>query len=204
VSLEVRAGEIVGVAAIEGSGQHELVRVLSGRTAPVRGTLRAPRDVAFIPEDRHRDALVLDMTLAENIALRDLGERRGRMRWQAVREATVETVSRFDVRARGPEARARELSGGNQQKLVFGREIGVRPLAVVAENPTRGLDIRATSAVHDHLRAARDAGSAVVVYSSDLDEVLSLADRMVVVHAGVVRNFHGSRDEIGRAMLGAG
>jgi general nucleoside transport system ATP-binding protein len=203
-SLEVRAGEIVGIAAIEGSGQHELVRVLSQRLVPRRGTVRAPPDVAFIPEDRQRDALVLDMTLTENIALRDLGQRRGRMRWHSIREAAVETLSRFDVRAWGPEAFARELSGGNQQKFVFGREIGVWPRAVVAENPTRGLDIRATIAVHDQLRAVRDAGSAVVVYSSDLDEVLSLADRMVVVHAGIVRGFAGSRDEIGRAMLGAG
>jgi simple sugar transport system ATP-binding protein len=202
VSLQVRAGEIVGIAAIEGSGQHELVRVLSRRARPARGTVRTPRDVAFIPEDRHRDALVLDMTLTENVALRDLGLQRGLMGWRSVRNATAEILSQFDVRSGGPESLARELSGGNQQKLVFGREIGARPGAIVAENPTRGLDVRAMAAVHGHLRAARDAGSAVVMYSSDLDEVLALADRMVVVHAGVVRSFRGSRDEIGRAMLG--
>lgn len=204
VSLHVRAGEIVGITAIEGSGQHALMQVLSGRLPPAKGAVTVPRDVAFVPEDRHRDALVLDMTPTENVALRDLAGRHGRMPWSALRDTTVRTLSRFQVRTAGPESFARELSGGNQQKLVLRREIGMRPRAIVAENPCRGLDVRATSAIHLHLRAARDAGSAVLLYSSDLDEVLSLSDRIVVVHAGGVREVQGTREEIGRVMLGAG
>ncbi len=186
VTLDVRSGEILGIAAVEGSGQRELVRVLAGRIAPSAGTLTLPEAIAFIPEDRHRDAMVLGMSLVENVALRGLSERHGRMDWRALRQRTAELMDRFDVRASGPSATARELSGGNQQKLVLARELADRPAMVVAENPTRGLDIRATAAVQEQLRAARDAGSAVVLYSSDLDEVLALADRLMVVHAGSV------------------
>ena len=201
-TLEVRAGEIVGVAAVEGAGQAELLRLLSGRLAPAAGAVSLPSRIAFIPADRHRDALVLDMSLTENVALRGLGSRRGAMPWTAVREATTAILERFDVRAAGPDSRAGALSGGNQQKLVFGREMIDQPTAVVAENPTRGLDIRATSEVHARLRAARHAGCAVVIYSSDLDEVLALADRVVVVHAGRLRAVEATREAAGRAMLG--
>lgn len=205
VTLDVHAGEILGVAAVEGSGQHQLVRLLAGRLAPSAGSVHLPPAVAFIPEDRHRDAIVLGMSLAENVALRGVATHRGRLDWRAVQQKTTDLMERFDVRAAGPLARARELSGGNQQKLVLARELAERPTMVVAENPTRGLDIRATSAVLDHLRAARDAGSAVVLYSSDLDEVLALADRLVVVHAGVVLPVSpATREAVGRAMLGAG
>ena len=203
VTLEIRRGEIVGIAAVEGSGQRELLRLLAGRLDVARGTIVKPSDIAFIPEDRHHDALVLDMSLVENVALRGLDARRGRMPWNQLRAVTTATLNTFDVRASGGDAVARTLSGGNQQKLVVGRELASRPSLVVAENPTRGLDIRATAAVHNHLREARTAGSAVLVYSSDLDEVLALADRMIVVHAGRVRAVERSRDAIGRAMLGA-
>ena len=203
VTLEIRRGEIVGIAAVEGSGQRELLRLLAGRLDVARGTIVRPSDIAFIPEDRHHDALVLDMSLVENVALRGLDARRGRMPWNQLRAVTTATLNTFDVRASGGDAVARTLSGGNQQKLVVGRELASRPSLVVAENPTRGLDIRATAAVHNHLREARTAGSAVIVYSSDLDEVLALADRMIVVHAGRVRAVERSRDAIGRAMLGA-
>lgn len=204
VTLDVHAGEILGVAAIEGSGQHELVRVLAGRLMPTSGTVHLPHAVAFIPEDRHRHAMALDMSLVENVALRGLSERRGRMGWRALHDATRELIARFDVRTPGPLALARELSGGNQQKLILGRELSDHPEMIVAENPTRGLDIRATAAVQNHLRVARNAGSAVVLYSSDLDEVLSLADRLMVVHAGrVVHVEHPTRVTVGRAMLGA-
>ncbi|MBK6487613.1 MAG: ATP-binding cassette domain-containing protein [Gemmatimonadetes bacterium] len=204
VTLDLRAGEILGVAAVEGSGQHELMRVLAGRLTPTSGTLSLPHAVAFIPEDRHRHAMALDMSLVENVALRGLSKRRGRMEWRALRNATNEILSRFDVRAPGPLASGRALSGGNQQKLILGRELADRPEMIVAENPTRGLDIRAAAAVQGHLRAARDAGSAVVMYSSDLDEVLSLASRLIVVHAGrVVHVEHPTRETVGRAMLGA-
>ena len=203
VTLEIRRGEIVGIAAVEGSGQRELLRLLAGRLDIARGAIDRPDDIAFIPEDRHHDALVLDMSLVENVALRGLEARHGRMPWNQLRVTTSTTLNTFDVRATGVDAVARTLSGGNQQKLVVGRELAARPSIIVAENPTRGLDIRATAAVHNQLRAARAEGSAVVVYSGDLDEVLSLADRILVVHAGRVRGVERSRDAIGRAMLGA-
>jgi general nucleoside transport system ATP-binding protein len=204
VTLDVHAGEVVGLAAVEGSGQRELLRLLAGRLAPTQGTVSLPAAVAFIPEDRHRDAMALDLTLVENVALRGLSTRRGRLPWDAFGRATVDVMARFDVRATGPAATARELSGGNQQKLVLGRELAERPAMVVAENPTRGLDIRATAAVQDQLRAARDAGCAVVLYSSDLEEVLALADRVLVVHAGQVAAVPApTRESVGRAMLGA-
>jgi general nucleoside transport system ATP-binding protein len=215
-TLEVRAREIVGIAAVEGSGQRELLRLLAGRLSPTSGSISLPRAVAFVPEDRHLDALVLDLSLTENVALRGLARRRGRMPWRALGKATNTLLSLFDVRSPGADASARSLSGGNQQKLVLARELAADrqasdragadtpPALVVVENPTRGLDIRATAAVQEQLRMARDAGSAVVLYSSDLDEVLGLADRMLVVHAGRVIAVHpATRETVGRAMLGA-
>jgi simple sugar transport system ATP-binding protein len=211
-TFDVHPGEIVGIAAVEGAGQHELLRALAGRLAPAAGTLERPATVGFVPEDRHRDALLLDASLAENVALRGLGRRRGLMRWRALARHTAALLHRFDVRAPGgsPDARAAALSGGNQQKLVVARELAGdadgstgAPAALVAENPTRGLDIRATAAVHQRLREARDAGAAVVVYSSDLDEVLLLADRVLAMYAGLLTPAPLDREALGRAMLGA-
>ncbi len=201
-SLHVNAGEIVGVAAIEGAGQHQMMRVLAGRLAPTAGRVTLPADVGFVPEDRHRDALLLDGTLDENIALRGAGARRGRLSWGSLRAATADIVTRFDVRTSGVSATARALSGGNQQKLVLGRELADRPDALVVENPTRGLDFRAIASVHAALRAARDAGTAVLMYGSDIDEVLALADRVYVMHNGAVLESTHDRDVVGRAMLG--
>jgi len=201
-SLEVHAGEIVGVAAVEGAGQHELLRLLAARTPPTRGSVNLPPTVAFIPEDRHRDALILDFSPTENVALEGAGARRGVIGWKALVQHTTNLIAAFDVRGGRIDRPVRGLSGGNQQKLVLARELNGRPRLVVAENPTRGLDIRATKDVHDRLRAAARDGTGVVVYSSDLDEVLSLATRVAVVHAARVRVVDGNRDVVGRAMLG--
>jgi len=201
-SCEIRRGEIVGVAGVEGSGQRELLRALAGRLQPAAGTLELPAAVGFVPEDRHRDALVLDFSLYENVALRGAHRRRGVMPWRRLREETAAIIERHDVRAPGVTVPARALSGGNQQKLVLGRELAGAPAALVAENPSRGLDIRAAAAVHERLRAVRDAGCAVVVYSSDLEEILALADRVLVVYAGTVREVARERELVGRAMLG--
>ena len=201
-TCDVRAGEIVGVAAVEGSGQAELLRLLAGRLPPTLGRVVAPAIVAFVPADRHRDAVVLDLGLVENLALKGAGHARGWMPWRALRERVTTLLSRFDVRASGPDTTMRALSGGNQQKFVLARELGDDPPALVVENPTSGLDIRATEEVLTRLRAARAAGLAVVVYSEDLDEVLGLADRVLVVHAGAVQDLAPDRDAVGRAMLG--
>ena len=201
--MTVRGGEILGVAGVEGAGQHELLRMLAGRLRPIRGALRIPERIGFVPEDRHRDALVLDFTLYENLALRGGGRARGSSQWPALVERTRQLMAQFDVRAAGPHEQAAALSGGNQQKLVLARELGDLPAALIVENPTRGLDIAATAAVHRQLVAARDAGAAVVLYSSDLDEVLSLADRLIVMYQGAAHEVALDRDAVGRAMLGA-
>ena len=215
-SLIVRAGEIVGVAGIEGAGQRELLRALAGRVGVESGSVDRPPRVGFVPEDRHRDAVLLDRSLTDNVALRGAGKRRGRMPWRALRAWTQSLMRDFDVRAPSAESAMRILSGGNQQKLVLAREMtepageplargasGTVRLALIVENPTRGLDVRATSEVHGRLRAARDRGLAIVMYSSDLDEVLALATRVVVVHAGALSEVAVDREAVGRAMLGA-
>lgn len=201
-SFNVRAGEIVGLAAVEGSGQTELLRAMAGLRDVASGRLHRPTDVGFVPEDRHHDALLLDASLTENYALRDAGSRHGRVPWRELAERTAAVLSQRDVRASGPEVNARTLSGGNQQKFVLARALDDAPPALVIENPTRGLDFRATAHVHDALRDARDAGLAILFYSSDLDEVLALADRVLVLHHGVLRQVPREREVVGRAMLG--
>jgi general nucleoside transport system ATP-binding protein len=205
-SFVIGAGEIVGVAGVEGGGQRELLRALAGRLPVASGILERPNVVGFVPEDRHRDAVLLDRPLIENVALRGAGLRRGLIDWRAIGERTEWLMRAFDVRAAGPRALMRTVSGGNQQKLVLARELGAEhstgPSAIVVENPTRGLDVRAMAQVHDRLRRARDSGAAVAVYSSDVDEVLELADRVLVVYAGTVREAPVDRNAVGRLMLG--
>jgi general nucleoside transport system ATP-binding protein len=206
-SFVVGAGEIVGIVGVEGAGQRELLRAVAGRLPVVSGRLERPDVVGFVPEDRHRDAVLLDRSLVENVALRGAGARHGLIAWNAVGTYTESLMRDFDVRAAGPLAPMRTVSGGNQQKLVLARELAqdatTPSRAIVVENPTRGLDVRAAAEVHDRLRAARDAGAAVTVYSSDIDEVLLLANRVLVVYAGSVREAPLDRDTIGRLMLGA-
>jgi ABC-type uncharacterized transport system ATPase subunit len=203
-SFAVHGGEIVGIAAAEGEGQHELLLALAGRWPVVRGTLTLPAVVGFVPEDRQRDALVLDFSLYENVALRGAGSRRGRMVWRDIRAETKGLLVAFDILAPSVRTAAGTLSGGNQQKLVFAREMAAAPRVLVAENPTRGLDVQATAAVHGRLRAARDRGTAVVLYASDLDEVLALADRVLVVAGRTVREVPVDRSAVGQAMVGVG
>ncbi|MBL0171617.1 MAG: ABC transporter ATP-binding protein [Gemmatimonadaceae bacterium] len=204
ISLDVREGEIVGIAAVEGAGQHELLRLLAGRFAPLQGHVTRPDRLGFVPEDRHRDALLLDAPLTENIALRGAGARQGLVPWRAVRESTAALLIERDIRTSGPESFACTLSGGNQQKLILGRELAGSPQALIVENPTRGLDFQATAAVQEALRDARDRGAAVVLYSSDLDEVLEMADRVFVLFDGQLTATSRDRDAVGRALLGGG
>jgi simple sugar transport system ATP-binding protein len=202
-TFDVRRGEIVGVAAVEGSGHRELFRAVARRLPISSGSLELPQVIGFVPDDRHRDGLVLDMSVTENYALRNAGRRRGRLEWAAMAEAAQHIVDEFDVRISTLSAPVRSLSGGNQQKFIVGRELDGSPSALVVENPARGLDIRATAFVYDQLLQARADGVAVLLYSSDLDEVLDIADRMLVVYSGRVMEVPLSRDAIGRAMLGA-
>jgi len=201
-NLEVREHEILGIAALEDAGHHLLLRAIAGRTPLASGHLELHGGVALIPEDRQRDALILSFSLTENVALKGAGTRRGRMEWPTRRRAAQLLTREYDVRAASVDDPVSALSGGNQQKLVLARELSDRPAVIVAENPTRGLDIRATAAVHTRLRDAAARGSAVIVYSSDVDEVLALATRIVAVHAGRLTNVPNDRETAGRAMLG--
>jgi ABC-type uncharacterized transport system ATPase subunit len=201
--LAVHAGELLGIAGVEGSGHHELLLALAGRLAPASGDIRIPSAIAFIPEHRQRDALIPAFSVTENIALRVAARARGRLRWSEVAQRARELLDRHAIRAASVAVPVRTLSGGNQQKLVLARELDGSPLLVVAENPTQGLDVRAAMAIRARLREARNAGAGVVVYASDVDELLALADRVVVVFGGTVREIPRDPDAIGRAMLGA-
>lgn len=202
VNLEVRAQEIVGVVGVEGAGHRELLRVLAGRQRPSGGSVSVAGIVAFIPEDRLRDAVLPSEDLSANYALRDAAMHRGWMRWRRIDTQVRQLLRRHDIRASGPRSRMSELSGGNQQKFVLARELEGSPQLLVAENPMRGLDVRATLALVARLEEARDRGLAVVLYSSDLDEVIGLADRIMVMYAGSLQDVGFDRDAIGRAMTG--
>ena len=224
VSLQVHPGEIVGIAGVQGNGQSELLECIAGLRPLASGGIRVrgqvvagltPRQrtevgLAHIPEDRHRRGLVLDFSLAENLILgrhRRFGSpvalARGAI---AARASTL--IERFDVRPPLPEAAAGTLSGGNQQKVVVAREITDGPVALLAGQPTRGVDIGAVEAIHDQLRAARDGGLGVLLVSADLNELLALSDRIAVMHRGrIVAVFAAANatiEQLGEAMLGAG
>jgi general nucleoside transport system ATP-binding protein len=205
VSLSLRAGEIVGVAGVSGNGQSELLEVLSGLRAPEGGQLdlggasftpeawldtaqARPLRLAHVPEDRHAVGLVMSFPAWESAVLgyQNLPKYRqgAAMNHAAMREATKQMQERFDVRPRDENLGSSKFSGGNQQKLILAREIGEQPTVLLVGQPTRGVDIGAIEFIHKQLRALRDAGCAVLLVSSELDEILALADRVVVMNAG--------------------
>jgi general nucleoside transport system ATP-binding protein len=222
-TLTVDRGEIVGVAGVEGNGQSELTAVLAGMMAPTEGhiylgttelTGRSPKEitaagVGIVPEDRHAVGCVLGMSLAENIYLNRLDEftRFGFLRRSALEREAAALMQRFDVRARGPGALFSSLSGGNQQKAVLAREIMLPNLScLIAAQPTRGLDVGAVAAVYSHIRNACSGGIAVLLVSSELDELLTVADRIVVLYRGRIMGScpadPARRESIGAMMAG--
>jgi general nucleoside transport system ATP-binding protein len=208
-SLVVRGGEILGIAAVEGNGQRELLRAIAGRLEPLRGRLQVKKPVGFIPEDRTTEGLISDFTLTENVVLGRGSDapwiRGGRIGWKEAQHRTVELLSEYGIAASGPNVRAASLSGGNQQRLILARELSQNPAVIVAENPTRGLDVNAAAAIHDRLRTAAANGAAVIFHSADLDEVLQLANRVIVLVRGVISEVTGrSRAEVGALMLSGG
>jgi len=208
-TLSVRAGELVGVAGVDGNGQRELLRAVAGLIRPETGRLKVAEPLAFIPEDRTTEGLIGEMSLAENLVLglTDLPGWTGRsgLRWPAVRRRMGQLIDAFGIRAAGPDAAAATLSGGNQQKVLVARALERGPRVIVAEHPTRGLDILASREVHDRLRAAAAAGAAVLFSSGDLDEVVGLASRVVVAAGGRLTEMPigVGRAEVGAAMLGS-
>jgi simple sugar transport system ATP-binding protein len=200
VSLTVRAGEILGIAGIEGNGQTELIESIGGLRAPSSGKVlldgeditaapvraRIEAGIGHVPEDRHRRAVVLDFTVEENAVL---GSQRAfstplTMRFPAIRTHAEGIIARGDVRPPDPGVAMRALSGGNQQKVVIGRELARTPKLLLAAHPTRGLDIGAIEHVQRSLREARARGAAIVLVSGELPELLALSDRMIVMFGG--------------------
>lgn len=206
-TLSVRAGEIVGIAAVEGNGQRELLRAVAGRIMPLRGKLDVALPVGFIPEDRTSEGLIPTFSLTENVVLGWGAEapwvRSGKIDWRAAEARTAELLQELQIAATGPSMHAVSLSGGNQQKLIVARELSRVPAVIVAENPTRGLDIRAARDIHARLRSAAGSGAAVLFHSTDLDEVLDLASRVIVVTRGVIAEVspNASRAQVGAMML---
>jgi general nucleoside transport system ATP-binding protein len=223
VSFEVRAGEIVGLAGVDGNGQTELIEALTGLRKPSGGritvagrdmTTAGARDcldvgVGHIPEDRQARGLVLDFTLAENLALHDFRkEPDSRWGWLYPRrliQRAVRLLKEFDVRGGTPQTMASALSGGNQQKVVVAREVSRDPRVLVAAQPTRGLDVGAIEFVHRRLVKERDEGRAILLISFELEEILSLSDRILVIYEGrIVGEYQPgvSEEELGIAMTG--
>jgi simple sugar transport system ATP-binding protein len=223
VSFTVHAGEIVGMAGVDGNGQTELIEALTGLRRAERGAIRvggselhhaSPRDVfdagmGHIPEDRQRRGLVLEFSLAENIALHDYAEppdsKWGWLFPGRLVERARGLIKEFDVRGGGPFTRAGALSGGNQQKVVAAREIARDPKALIAAQPTRGLDVGAIEYLHRRLVTERDEGRAILLVSLELDEIFSLSDRILVIYEGEIVGHHEgavSEEQIGFEMVG--
>jgi general nucleoside transport system ATP-binding protein len=224
VSFQVRAGEIVGIAGVDGNGQTELIDALAGLRRPAAGTVRVgghsadhhataremlDLGVGHIPEDRQRRGLVLEFSIAENVALHDYCfEPDSRWGWLYPRrliERARKLIQDFDIRGGGPRTRAGALSGGNQQKVVVAREVARNPKVLIAAQPTRGLDVGAIEYVHRRLVAEREEGRAVLLVSLELDEVMSLSDRILVLFEGEIVGEYGTdatEEELGIAMTG--
>jgi len=224
VSLSVRAGEIVAVAGVAGNGQRELAETIAGIRARKQGTVRvagkAPRPgdpraaiaagVAYVPEDRLGTGLAPGVSIASNLALKSYREAPASsgplLRLRRIRERAVELIRRYRIAAPGPLAPVRLLSGGNLQKVVLAREFSGSPKVLVAGSPTRGLDVGAIESVHAYLHEAAAAGVAILLFSEDLDEILTLADRIAVIYEGELlgetERTNASVEEIGLLMAG--
>jgi general nucleoside transport system ATP-binding protein len=226
VSFRVHAGEIVGIAGIEGNGQTELIEALSGLAKTSGGTIEfqgrnvtgmsARRlkelGIAHIPEDRHKRGLLLNSDLAENSILGvhyrpPAASPSGLMNNGAIQTRVREIIENFDVRPPNPDLASKALSGGNQQKLIIGREFELNPKLLLVSQPTRGVDIGAIEFIHRKLIGLRDAGSAVLLVSAELEEVTALADRLLVIRKGEIVGEVDpkvtSNEEIGLLMTGS-
>jgi simple sugar transport system ATP-binding protein len=224
VSLVVRAGEIVGLAGVEGNGQSELIEAITGLRRAESGEVAVAgkvvdrpsarrmldAGVGHIPEDRQRRGLVLEFSIAENIALHDYNRPpESRFGWLFPHRLIArarDLIREFDIRGGGPTTLGGALSGGNQQKVVAAREVARDPKVLVAAQPTRGLDVGAIEYLHRRLVEERDEGRAILLVSLELDEVLSLSDRILVMYEGRIVGEHQpgvTEEEIGLEMLGA-
>jgi simple sugar transport system ATP-binding protein len=226
VSISLRAGEITGLAGVSGNGQSLLADVICGLLPPDRGTVSiksneishfSPRQmvslgIARIPEDRHAEGLVGDMTVTENAiseAYRSATfSRFGLIDWPAARRFAEDIIANYQVKCPSPDARVRLLSGGNMQKIILGRVMANAPSIVLANQPTRGLDVGAVAYVHEQLLEARNRGAAILLISEDLDELLALSDQLTVMYRGrlsaPIPRGQVNISEIGLMMAGQG
>ena len=226
VSITIHRGEIVGVAGIDGNGQSQLAQVVTGFAEPTSGTVKTPKGnvaiyspksfidagVADVPEDRNSMGLVGDMSIAENLILKNTDDERfsyGHGAWlksKPIHDFAEQMREKNDIRCVSVDQPVRSLSGGNQQKVILARELESHPSLLVAAYPTRGLDIGATEFVHDAMVRERDAGCAILLISADFDEVLKLSDRIVVLFEGQVMGTYPGKGapikEISLAMAG--
>lgn len=224
-SFDVRRGEILGLAGVDGNGQSELIEVLTGLRPPVSGQIelkgvtitkkstrkRADMGLGHIPEDRQKRGLVLDFSLWENMILGRQHQKpfsqNGLLNSQKVRGYARELIQEFDVRTPNEEVEAKALSGGNQQKVIIAREISRDPELLIAAQPTRGVDVGAIEFIHKRIVDARDAGKAILLVSLELDEILSLSDRIAVIYEGQIVGIMDAKDateeELGLMMAGA-
>ncbi|HGI6160338.1 TPA: ABC transporter ATP-binding protein [Streptococcus pneumoniae] len=205
LSLDVRAGEIVGIAGIDGNGQSELIQVITGLRKVESGSIELKGDsivglhprqitelsVGHVPEDRHRDGLILEMMISENIALqtyyKEPHSKNGILNYSNITSYAKKLMEEFDVRAASELVPAAALSGGNQQKAIIAREIDRDPDLLIVSQPTRGLDVGAIEYIHKRLIEERDNGKAVLVVSFELDEILNVSDRIAVIHDGKIQ-----------------
>jgi general nucleoside transport system ATP-binding protein len=223
VSFEVRRGEILAIAGVQGNGQTELTEALLGLQPRVQGSIRIDgielgassvkrildAGVGFVPEDRTEDGLVGEFTIAENLMLDRSGGapfvRGGSIQRGALADFARDKVKEFDVRTQGIDSKVRQLSGGNQQKVVLARELSRELRLLVAAQPTRGVDVGSIEFIHKRIVETRDSGVPVVVVSTELDEVVALADRIMVMYRGrIVGIVSGDtpRDVLGLMMAG--
>ncbi len=224
LSLRVGRGEILGIAGVDGNGQSELALAVAGLLKPTAGRIKlAGVDVTgkspaamiqaglrHIPEDRHNEGLVLEFSVADNLVLKRFGRppftRQGVLRPRAILDYAARVVKMFDVRTQSVTAKTSDLSGGNQQKVVLGRELDHDPVVLIAAQPTRGLDVGATEYIHTMLLSQRERGVAILLISTELEEVLALSDRVAVIYEGqIVGEVAGDRantQKIGLMMAG--
>jgi len=225
INLTVHRGEVLGIAGVEGNGQAELVEAIMGMRPGAAGRIelagidishastlaRREAGIGYIPEDRHRHGLLLDAPLWENRILghqsRPPSSSGGLIRAGAAKADTERIVEEYDVRTPSVNVMARALSGGNQQKLIVGREMSGNPVLLIASHPTRGVDVGAQAAIWGHIKTARREGLAVLLISADLDELIGLSDRIEVILRGrLVGEFDPSEvtpQQLGSAMTGA-
>ena len=220
-NLTVHAGEIVGVAGVDGNGQRELAECISGLRKPTSGTITIkgkkvsgvvsdPSFLGFIPEDRQKTGLVLDFTVAENLIIKDYGNtpyvKNGVLRYPTITRHANNMIEKYNIKTPSGNVKVKTLSGGNQQKVVIARELHAEPVLDIASHPTRGLDLGAVANVHDVLLEERNRGAAVLFISAELQEIMALSDRIIVLFSGeITGELDGEtadQSTIGQLMLG--